>query len=64
MLDHARANAAADTVRVIRSFVASYDRNDADDRAIAVRIRQVLHSELYRREREIYAEWVDLGGEA
>ncbi len=64
MLEHARASAAANTVRAIRDFVASYDRYDADDRAIAVRIRQVLHSELYRREREIYPEWVDLGGEA
>jgi hypothetical protein len=40
-----------------------FDRNDVEDRLIAVRIRMRLHSELYRREREHYPEWIDVGGE-
>jgi len=48
----------------IRAFIAAYDAHDPSDRQIAVRIREVLHKEIYRRERDRYAEWVDLGGEA
>lgn len=50
--------------RSIRAFLAAYDPGDAADRQIAARIRERLHSELYRREREHYPEHVDLGGEA
>ena len=53
----------AETARAIRAFLATYDGCDASDRQIAMRIRARLHSELYRREREQYPEWIDLGGE-
>lgn len=53
---------ARETARMIRSFIATYDAQSADDRQIAARIRERLHSELYRRERA-NPEWVDLGGE-
>jgi hypothetical protein len=51
------------SAQAIRAFLATYDGRDASDRQIALRIRERLHSELYRREREHYPEWVDLGGE-
>ena len=54
----------AETARAIRAFLATYDASDASDRQVATRIRERLHSELYRREREQYTEWVDLGGES
>ena len=54
---------ASETARMIRSFIATYDARDASDRQVAMRIRERLHSELYRRERELYPQWVDLGGE-
>lgn len=53
-----------ETARAIRAFLSTYDAHDAHDRQAALRIRARLHSELYRRERERYLEWVDLGGEA
>jgi hypothetical protein len=59
--DHARGSKMGDA---IRSFIATYDACDASDREIATRIRCRLLSELYRREREAYPEWIDLGGEA
>lgn len=55
---------AAQTAQVIRDFIAIYDRHDPDDRAVAAHIRARLQRELYRREREQYAEWIDHGGEA
>jgi hypothetical protein len=54
---------AETTARMIRSFLASYDARDASDRQIAYRIRERVHSELYRRVREQYPAWIDLGGE-
>ena len=54
----------SETVRIIRAFIASYDVRDASDREVALRIRERLHRELYRREREHYSEFVDVGGEA
>ena len=48
----------------VRDFIASYDRNDPTDRWIALMLIDRLHGELYRRERELYPEWVDLGGES
>lgn len=55
---------SSDTAQAIRAFIATYDRNDVSDREIAARIREKLHSELYRRERESWnAPFVDLGGE-
>lgn len=51
-----------ETVRAIRSFIAAYDARN--DRQIALRIRERLHGEQYRRERERYPEWIDVGGEA
>ena len=52
-----------EAARVFRAFLATYDASDASDRQVATRIRERLHSELYRRERERYPEWIDLGGE-
>lgn len=54
----------SETAQAIRAFLATYDARDAADRQIAARIRERLHGELYRREREHYSEHVDLGGEA
>jgi hypothetical protein len=51
------------TAQAIRAFLASYDARDVSDREIAYRIRERLHSEIYRRERLLHAEWIDLGGE-
>ena len=53
----------AETAQAIRAFLSTYDARDVSDREVAARIRMRLHSELYRREREQYPEWVDLGGE-
>ena len=50
-------------VVVFRSFLAIYDRNDPADRQIVTRIREQVHRELYRREREHFPELVDIGGE-
>ncbi len=49
---------------LIRDFIATYDRTDPTDRWIRTRLLERLHGELYRREREHYSEYVDLGGEA
>ena len=54
--------AAPQTAEAIRAFLATYDARDAGDRQIAARIREQLHRELYRRERESI-EWIDIGGE-
>lgn len=51
-----------EVARTIRAFLATYD-GSASDRQIASRIRERLHSEMYRREREHYAAWIDHGGE-
>jgi hypothetical protein len=56
--------AALATVQEIRDFIAVYDPSDAFDRQYAAQIRQRLNSELYRRERDRYPEWIDLGGES
>jgi hypothetical protein len=55
---------ATDGAKAIREFIAVYDRTDPEDRRIAARIGGMLQSELYRREREEYPEWIDIGGEA
>jgi len=52
-----------EAARTIRAFLATYDARDASDRQVALRIRERLNSELYRRERELYPEYIDLGGE-
>jgi hypothetical protein len=49
--------------RAFRAFLASYDARDTSDRAVAYRIRERVHSEIYRRERMLHAEWIDIGGE-
>ena len=54
----------AETAQAIRAFLSTYEASDASDRQIAARIRARLHSELYRRERELYPEWIDHGGES
>lgn len=51
-------------VQVINAFLATYDKRSASDRQISFRIRERLQGELYRREREQFPEWIDLGGEA
>ena len=52
----------AETAQAIRAFLATYDDRVATWQ-IAMRIRERVHSEQYRRERERYSEWVDHGGE-
>lgn len=47
----------------IDNFVTTHDRCNPNDRRIALRLLELLHGELYRREREHYPEWVDVGGE-
>ena len=59
-----QVRSGAETAQAIRAFLSTYDASDASDREIATRIRARLHSELYRREREQYPEWIDHGGEA
>lgn len=54
----------SESARTIRAFISSYDERDASDREVAFRIRERLHREQYRRERVLYPEFVDLGGEA
>lgn len=61
MMDQSRGQDAA---QAIRAFLATYDRSSASDRQNAFRIREQLHSELYRREREQYSEFIDHGGES
>lgn len=53
----------AETAQAIRAFLATYDGRAATWE-VAIRIRERLNSELYRREREHYPEWIDHGGEA
>ena len=55
--------AGLETAQAIRAFLSTYDASDASDRQVAMRIRGRLHSEQYRREREQYPDWIDLGGE-
>ena len=55
--------AVALDVAVVRDFIATYDPSDPIDRRIATRLRERLHAALYRRERERYAAWIDVGGE-
>ena len=59
-----QSRSGVETARAIRAFLSTYEASDASDRQIALRIRERLHSELYRREREQYLEWIDHGGEA
>ena len=47
----------------IRDFIATYDQYDPEDRAIRTRLIEQLYSELYRRERESFSEWIAFGGE-
>jgi hypothetical protein len=56
--------ASALTLEIVQDFIATYDRTNPTDRWIAKRLTERLHGELYRREREVYPEWVDVGGEA
>ena len=48
---------------MLRNFIETFDRKDPIDRWIRDRLLERLHGEQYRRERERYTEWVDLGGE-
>jgi hypothetical protein len=52
------------TTALIQDFIDAFDPSDPTDRLIAGRLRERLQGEIYRREREIYPEWVDHGGEA
>jgi hypothetical protein len=47
----------------IQRFIREYDRTDPHQVHIAKRLDERIHAELYRREREYYEEWVDIGGE-
>ena len=51
------------TAQAIRAFFVRYDPNNATERGVAYRIRERLHSEIYRRERTYHPEWIDIGGE-
>lgn len=62
MSDVAR-QAASETAAEWLAFVATFDVRDVDDRQIAYRIRERVFGELYRRERELYPEWIDHGGQ-
>jgi hypothetical protein len=53
--------AASETAELFRAFFAAYDARSTHDRQLALRIREQVHRELYRREREQFPEWVDLG---
>jgi hypothetical protein len=52
------------TPQVVQDFIDAFDRSDSTDRFIARRLLEKLRGEIYRREREIYPEWIDQGGEA
>jgi hypothetical protein len=52
------------TMEVVQEFIDSFDPSNPTDHLIARRLRELLQGEIYRREREIYPEWVDHGGEA
>lgn len=54
---------AASSARTIRAYLASHDAIDPADREAVFRIRARGYREQYRRERKLYAEWIDLGGE-
>lgn len=62
-MNEQRHGGGEETARAIRAFLAAYDHRDVSDRQVAYRIRERVHSELYRRERKHYPEWIDLGGE-
>lgn len=51
-------------MQLIQDFIDSYDRGNPLDRWIARRLLECLQGEIYRREREVYPEFVDIGGEA
>lgn len=51
------------SAQMLRSFRAVCGGRSFE-RQVAVRIREALRSEIYRRERDQYPEWIDLGGEA
>ncbi len=51
------------TPEIVQDFIDSFDPSDPTDRFIARRLIVRLQGEIYRREREIYPEWVDVGGE-
>ena len=55
---------AAESAQAIRAFLSAHDASDASDRQVVLRIRELVHGEQYRREREQYHEWVDFGGES
>lgn len=62
MTEQEQHRSGAEVAAAIRSFLATYDGR-ATCWQVALRIRERLHGELYRREREQYPEWVDHGGE-
>lgn len=51
------------TAQALRAFLAAYGRRSVARQGVS-RIREALRSEIYRRERDQYPEWIDLGGEA
>jgi hypothetical protein len=52
------------TPQIVQEFIDTFDRSDPADRFIARRLLEKFQGEIYRREREIYPEWIDQGGEA
>jgi hypothetical protein len=52
------------TPQLVQAFIDDFDRSDPTDRLIARWLIEKLQGEIYRREREHYPEWVDVGGEA
>ena len=55
---------AAASAQVFRDFLAAHDAHDPGDRQAVARIRERVHAEVYRRERELFPEYIDHGGEA
>lgn len=64
MTEQQQRSVGSQTARVIHAVSKpTYDGHTAEDRQIIARIRARLHSEMYRREREHYPEYIDHGGE-
>lgn len=53
----------SNTARTVRAYLALHEPRDPVDREAVFRIRARSYRERYRRERKLYAEWIDLGGE-
>jgi hypothetical protein len=64
VVDRTETTPVAITPQLVQAFIDDFDRNDPVDRFVARRLIEKLQGEIYRREREHYPEWIDVGGEA